>query len=109
VADEPPFNACEQSGKPNRDGRCPSCGVRVPLSVATFPRHRLVPPYNAGGFVPRRKWVDMSDEIEPPYNSEVNLLDLPCAACQRDDHDDCDNGYPDLGWPECKCEVCNAE
>lgn len=37
---------------------------------------------------------------------EVNLLDLPCAACQRGEHEDCDNGYPDLGFPECRCEVC---
>lgn len=32
-----------------------------------------------------------------------------CSACAAGDHDDCDNGYPDLGHVECKCEVCRAE
>jgi hypothetical protein len=31
---------------------------------------------------------------------------LPCAMCRRGEHDDCDNGYPDLAYTTCKCDVC---
>lgn len=40
----------------------------------------------------------------------ADLLDpVPCDACQHGDHEDCDDGYPDLGYPPCPCEVCRAE
>ena len=31
-----------------------------------------------------------------------------CQACRTGDHDDCDNGYEDLLYPPCRCEVCRA-
>lgn len=47
-------------------------------------------------------------EDEPPFISEVNLLALPCAACQHGDHEDCDDFYCIPDWAPCPCQSCHA-